>query len=82
VLAQRGADEDAARLHGALSVGERRAAPVGAEAERLATAMASVQDRLGLIRFSELVAEGGTWSDADLVAQARSACSPSTTSTK
>jgi hypothetical protein len=74
-LAQRGADDDAARLHGALSVGARGPAPAGAEAQRLAEAMTSVQGRLGLLRFSELVAEGGTWSDAEVVARARAACS-------
>jgi len=76
VLAQRGADDDAARLHGALMAAPRRAGPHGAEAARLAAAMKHVEGRLGPLRFSELMAEGARWSDIEVVTQSRLACRP------
>jgi len=74
VLAQRGADEDAARLHSALTASPRGAAPQGAEAARLADEMRRVEARLGPQRFSELTADGARWSDAEVVARSRAAC--------
>jgi ATP/maltotriose-dependent transcriptional regulator MalT len=74
VLAQRGADEDAARLHGALTTSPRGAAPQGAEAARLAAEMGRVKTRLGPQRFSELTAEGARWSDTEVVARSSAAC--------
>ena len=76
VLAQRGADEDAARLHGALMASPRGTVPQGAEGTRLTAAMRGVERRLGTLRFSELVADGANWSDVEVVTRARLACRP------
>jgi len=76
VLARRGADEAAARLHGALMASPREAVPQGAEASRLTAAMKRVEGRLGALRFSELMADGENWSDVQVVAYSRLACRP------
>ena len=70
------ADEDAARLHGALMASSRGTAPQGAEGTRLAAAMRGVERRLGTLRFSELVADGANWSDVEVITRARLSCRP------
>lgn len=74
VLAQRGADEESARLYGALQADRRGREPHGAEANRLSMAMSRAEERLGVLRFAELRAEGAAWSDLAVAAYARSLC--------
>lgn len=74
LLAARGDDEVAARLHGALIDGERGGVVSGAEAGRLSDAIAAVRRRLGSTEFIRLSGEGAVWADAEVVAQARAAC--------
>jgi hypothetical protein len=74
VLAQRRADEDSARLYGAISAAGRAAVAKGAEAARLERAMREVRRRLGPAAFDTLLAEGAALPDNAVVAHAQAAC--------
>ena len=68
LLARAGADEPAALLHGAVAAG---ATPTfGSEADRLATAWASVEDRLGAERAAALAQRGRGLAPARMVDEA------------
>jgi predicted ATPase/DNA-binding winged helix-turn-helix (wHTH) protein len=74
VLAQGRADEDSARLYGAISAAGRGAVAQGAEAVRLDRAMREVRRRLGPDAYDALLTEGAALPDNAVVAYAQTAC--------
>ncbi|MGH7750697.1 MAG: hypothetical protein ACREQ5_38890, partial [Candidatus Dormibacteria bacterium] len=62
-----GRDEEAAILYGALTASRTATTVTGADAARLAKALAALEERLGVDRVGALLAEGATLSDEQAV---------------
>lgn len=71
LLVRLGADEDAAVLHGALRTRTTAAAPYGTDAERMDTAAAALNERLGTDRVAAARRRGAEMSDDDVIVWVR-----------
>lgn len=68
LLARLARDLDAARLYGAMTASQTASPLAGADAARIAEAVAAVRSRLGDERFEAMRAAGASLSDGEAVA--------------